>query len=105
MVSCSHKDISLLGVQSRRAEVSFEKLGTKLHDYANLYFDARNPMMYYLLPSYLKSGGGEVETTIMVVVFVSCCRVGVVHGKVFMGYGDRTICVFRGRPTQVLAPV
>ena len=48
MVSCSHKDISLLGVQSRRAEVSFEKLRTKLHDYANLYFDARNPMMYYL---------------------------------------------------------
>lgn len=48
MASCSHKDISLLDVQNRRAEVSFEKLGTKLHDYANLYFDARNPMMYYL---------------------------------------------------------
>ena len=48
MASCSHKDISLLGVQSRRAEVSFEKLRTKLHDYANLYFDARNPMMHYL---------------------------------------------------------
>ena len=68
MVSCSHKDISFLGVQSRRAEVSFEKLGTKLHDYANLYFDARNPMMYCLLSSYLKARGGAVATAIVVVV-------------------------------------
>ena len=68
MASCSHKGISLLDVQNRRAEVSFEKLGTKLHDYANLYFDACNPMMHCLLPSYLKSGGGEVKTAIVVVV-------------------------------------
>lgn len=85
MVSCSHKGISLLGVQSRRAEVSFEKLGTKLHDYANLYFDARNPMMYYLLPSYLKSGGREVETTIMVVVLFLAVELALCMAKFLWG--------------------
>lgn len=85
MVSCSHKDISLLGVQSRRAEVSFEKLGTKLHDYANLYFDARNPMMCYLLPSYLKSGGGEGETTIMVVALFLAVELALYMAKFLWG--------------------
>lgn len=32
-------------IQARRAEVNVPG-GRRLHDYANVYFDARNPMMY-----------------------------------------------------------
>jgi hypothetical protein len=40
-----HSDISLEGVQDRRDGKEVPN-GLKLHDYANLYFCARNPMMY-----------------------------------------------------------
>ncbi len=40
-----HKDVSMTNVQDRRDKVRVPK-GLQLHQYANLYFDARNPMMY-----------------------------------------------------------
>ncbi len=40
-----HDDISMSDVQKRRDEKQVPN-GLKLHDYANLYFCARNPMMY-----------------------------------------------------------
>lgn len=43
----NNEDISNSSVQSRRAKKRVDKEGHTLHDYANLYFDARNPMMYY----------------------------------------------------------
>ena len=39
-----HIDVAAPEVQDRRAEVVVPG-GRRLHDYANLYFDARNPMM------------------------------------------------------------
>ncbi|HQL86881.1 MAG TPA: DUF4433 domain-containing protein [Lentisphaeria bacterium] len=41
----SHADISLAEVQKRREQKSVPG-GLRLHEYANLYFCARNPMMY-----------------------------------------------------------
>lgn len=41
-----HSDISMQAVQQRRDAVDVVPGKTKLHDYVNLYFDARNPMMY-----------------------------------------------------------
>jgi ssDNA thymidine ADP-ribosyltransferase, DarT len=41
----AHKSIAKLEVQTRRAAVQVPN-GLPLHDYANLYFNARNPMMY-----------------------------------------------------------
>lgn len=43
----SHKSCASLGVQERRTRVTVPG-GRPLHDYANLYFNARNPMMYVL---------------------------------------------------------
>jgi len=40
-----HADVSMAEVQDLRAEVQVTN-GMKLHKYANLYFHARNPMMY-----------------------------------------------------------
>lgn len=42
-------------VQSRRASVEVVRGKTFLHEYANLYFDARNPMMYRLVKGDLGS--------------------------------------------------
>lgn len=42
-----HEDISNVKVQDRRADKVVPG-GKRLHDYANLYFDARNPMLFYL---------------------------------------------------------
>jgi ssDNA thymidine ADP-ribosyltransferase, DarT len=47
-----HDSVALTGVQDRRAGKRVPQ-GLRLHEYANLYFDARNPMM-----SYLKHYGG-----------------------------------------------
>lgn len=44
-VQLDHSDISLAEVQNRRAQRSVPG-GLHLHQYANLYFCARNPMMY-----------------------------------------------------------
>ncbi len=41
-----HKDVSMQEVQERR-DIKTVPGGLKLHQYANLYFHARNPMMYY----------------------------------------------------------
>jgi hypothetical protein len=41
----SHKSVANEEVQDRRAQVRVHG-GRPLHEYANLYFDARNPMMY-----------------------------------------------------------
>lgn len=41
----THSDVSLLEVQDKRAKKEVPN-GLKLHQYANLYFHARNPMMY-----------------------------------------------------------
>jgi hypothetical protein len=38
-------DISMLEVQNKRGGIQVPK-ALKLHEYVNLYFDARNPMMY-----------------------------------------------------------
>ncbi len=40
-----HVDVSMEAIQERRDAVQIPG-GMKLHQYANLYFDARNPMMY-----------------------------------------------------------
>jgi len=40
-----HSDVSMADVQDRRDKVKVPG-GLKLHQYANLYFDGRNPMMY-----------------------------------------------------------
>lgn len=40
-----HSDVSMAEVQDRRDNVQVPG-GLSLHQYANLYFDARNPMMY-----------------------------------------------------------
>ncbi|MES9899210.1 MAG: DUF4433 domain-containing protein [Sedimenticola sp.] len=40
-----HSDVSMADVQDKRDKVQVPG-GLKLHQYANLYFDARNPMMY-----------------------------------------------------------
>ena len=41
----AHSDISMANVQDMRSKVKVPG-GQNLHQYANLYFDARNPMMY-----------------------------------------------------------
>ncbi|MFH8339275.1 DUF4433 domain-containing protein [Streptomyces sp. AM6-12] len=43
-----HLSVALQDVQDRRARKSVPN-GGPLHSYTNLYFDARNPMMYYLM--------------------------------------------------------
>lgn len=43
--SLPHRDVSLAEVQDKRAGKSVPG-GLRLHEYANLYFCARNPMMY-----------------------------------------------------------
>jgi len=40
-----HSSIAMSKVQQRRAQINVPG-GRKLHEYANLYFDARNPMMF-----------------------------------------------------------
>ncbi len=41
----NHRDISEEGVQNRRSDKKIPGTNNKLHDYANLYFDAHNPML------------------------------------------------------------
>lgn len=41
----SHQSVAMHNIQSKRDEVIIPN-GMKLHEYANLYFDARNPMLY-----------------------------------------------------------
>jgi hypothetical protein len=47
MGKIEHESVALPAVQRRRARVILPN-GERLHDYANLYFNARNPMMYTL---------------------------------------------------------
>lgn len=47
MTSTEHVSVANPGVQEIRAKKTIVG-GGRLHDYANLYFDARNPMMYRL---------------------------------------------------------
>lgn len=42
-----HTSVAKEGVQGRRADIRIPG-GQPLHDYANVYFHARNPMMFYL---------------------------------------------------------
>ena len=42
----AHRSVALDGVQERREQAVVTNTGKSLHDYANLYFDCRNPMMY-----------------------------------------------------------
>jgi len=46
----AHKDVSDQAVQQRRDSIKLPN-GKSLHEHANLYFDARNPMMYKLTHS------------------------------------------------------
>ncbi len=41
----NYRDISEAGVQERRAKKKIPGTNKSLHDYANLYFDAHNPML------------------------------------------------------------
>ena len=41
----AHEDVSMQVIQERRAKVQVPQ-GLRLHQYANLYFHARNPMLY-----------------------------------------------------------
>jgi hypothetical protein len=45
-----HRDVSMSEVQGRRSTIQVPN-GLMLHDYANVYFNARNPMMYKLKDS------------------------------------------------------
>jgi len=45
VANLEHSDVSMADVQDRRDKVQIPG-GLRLHQYANLYFDARNPMMY-----------------------------------------------------------
>lgn len=45
--SFPHRDVSMSEVQCKRAAIQVPN-GLTLHDYANVYFNARNPMMYKL---------------------------------------------------------
>lgn len=47
-----HKSISMQEIQERRAKVIVPG-GRPLHEYVNLYFDARNPMMFKRKDSHL----------------------------------------------------
>lgn len=49
--SIPHKSVALDSVQQKRASILLPNI-TRLHSYVNLYFDARNPMMYYLHESH-----------------------------------------------------
>jgi hypothetical protein len=40
-----HRDVSMQEIQDRRSQVRVPQ-GLRLHQYANLYFHARNPMLY-----------------------------------------------------------
>jgi hypothetical protein len=40
-----HESVAMDAIQERRAKRTLPT-GMRLHDYANLYFSARNPMMY-----------------------------------------------------------
>jgi hypothetical protein len=48
-----HRSIAMKVVQEKRNNVTLSN-GKELHDYANLYFHARNPMMYSRKEEYLK---------------------------------------------------
>jgi hypothetical protein len=45
MASLPHRSVAMQGVQERR-DLKQVPGGLKLHQYANLYFHARNPMLY-----------------------------------------------------------
>ncbi len=52
-----HESVALPQVQDRRSRVTVpdgRPHGRPLHDYANLYFCARNPMLYYLKDHHAK---------------------------------------------------
>lgn len=40
-----HHSVAMSEIQSRRDDVCIPN-GMRLHEYANVYFDARNPMLY-----------------------------------------------------------
>ena len=46
--SLPHESIAMKEIQDRRSKVVVPN-GRRLHDYVNLYFDARNPMLFKLL--------------------------------------------------------
>src|SRR5882762_2627504 len=48
-----HESIAMPEVQDRRAKVVVPG-GRPLHEYANLYVNARNPMLYKRSPEYAK---------------------------------------------------
>lgn len=48
-----HKSVAMNEIQDRRAKVKVPG-GRKLHDYANLYICARNPMMYKRKEQYME---------------------------------------------------
>lgn len=48
-----HKSISMQKIQERRAQVVLPG-GRPLHEYVNLYFDARNPMMFKRKDAHLE---------------------------------------------------
>lgn len=45
VTTISHVSVAMPEIQSKRDKIEIPN-GFKLHQYANLYFDARNPMMY-----------------------------------------------------------
>lgn len=54
-----HESVAWVEIQARRARKSVPN-GLRLHQYANLYFDARTPMMYVLT-----RGGGHPELCVL----------------------------------------
>lgn len=59
-----HRDVALAEVQGRRANVTIPN-GLRLHDYANLYFNARNCMMNSLRTQHTDLGVIDVSPTVL----------------------------------------
>src|SRR5215470_4652905 len=59
-----HESIAMTEIQDRRAKVKVPG-GLALHDYANLYFHARNPMMYKRRARHAELAVLRVSTSIL----------------------------------------
>lgn len=59
-----HESVAMLEIQEKR-EVKSIPGGKKLHDYANFYFNARNPMMYRLQHKHLELAVLQIDKSIL----------------------------------------
>ena len=60
----SHQDVSMQKIQNRRAQTTVPG-GRPLHEYANLYIHARNPMMYVRQERHLQLCVLRISTNVL----------------------------------------